>query len=154
MKRWFLLALLCLLTCGGLTTANAQVLMGGHIDYEIWGSRIYVYIEDITNFSEERTGRLRWRMWASEDPWRPERKGYMLTFRPVGRLGPAADHDDLDFSRPWHRPPSGWYYVTFTLEERTFDENGAVLWVLRDAIEFDNRRYFSRWDDDDWPWPF
>jgi hypothetical protein len=152
MKRTYVLSLFCLLVCAGMPVARgAEIFMDGHIDFAVSGSRMHIFIEDITNFSDTRTDRLRIRMWASEDRWHPDRKGRLLTFTRIARLGPFGDFDDVNLSRPWHRPPPDLYYVTITLEERTFNEEGVAEWVIRDAVEFNDRFYFSDWD---WPFPF
>lgn len=152
MKRWFLLSLFGLLLCGA--TAHTQVLMDGYIDYQISGSRMHIFIEEITNYSTTTTDRLRLRAWASEHRWHPNRKGRLIAFSLLPRLLPFEDRDEIHLSRPLHRPRTGWYHITLTLEERTFDEGGNAKWVLHDAIEFHDRVYFRR--SSDWwpPFPF
>lgn len=126
--------------------------MDGYIDYETYGSRMLIFIEELQNYSDVATDRLRLRLWASEDRWRPTRRGRMLAFSLLPRLLPFEDRDFIELDRPWRRPPSGWYYVTITVEERVIDEGGNRTWEIRDAIEFDDRHYFRRsvWP----PFPF
>jgi hypothetical protein len=145
MKRLFLLSLVGLMMCGG-SAARAQVLMRGDIDYATSGSRIRIFIEDITNFGSETTDRLRLRMFASRHHWQPTRPGRLIAFSLFPRLLPLEDREDILLSRPFRRPPSDWYYVTLTLEERTFDESGQVRWEIRDAVSF-GQQYISNFDD-------
>lgn len=149
MKRLFPLLLVAVLL-GSSAPARAEVLMRGHLDYATSPSRIKIYIEDITNFGTETTGRLRLRMFASEDHWREDRPGRLIAFSLFPRLYPGEDREDIVFSRPLRRPSDdGWYYVTLVLEERTFDEEGHAHWVIQDVVSF-GEDYF--YDDSPFPW--
>jgi hypothetical protein len=122
--------------------ARAQVLMDGYIGYDAFRSDVIIYVEDITNFGDTTTERLRLRLWASEDRWTEEYPGRVLA---VARLPKIRAHRDLDrVHRDVHlsRPDTGWYYVTLTLEERVIAEDGTQSWVLHDVVEFSGQRYF------------
>lgn len=124
--------------------AQAQVVMRGDVNYWTSGSRVRVEVEDITNFSDQTTERLRFVLWASEDPWENFDRGRVIALKALPRLGPHRNFDDVRRTMHLYRPPTGWYYVTLTLAERTVDENGKVRWEIRDKVEFDGRHYFSR----------
>jgi hypothetical protein len=85
-------------------------------------------------------------MWASEEDWQPDRKGRLITTGLLPRLKPSAELYGVDVSARLHYPPEGWYYVSMTLEERTFDESGARRWVIRDVVQSDYRYYFEKSD--------
>ena len=149
MKRFFLLSLIAVLL-GSSAPAQAEVLMRGHLDYYTTGSRIRIFIEDITNFSSETTGRLRLRMYASKYHWREDRPGKLIAFSLLPKLLPGEDRDDIVLSRPLRRPhDSDWYYVTLILEERVFDEEGRAQWVIQDIASF-GQDYF--YDESPFPW--
>ena len=136
---------------GAIVGAKAQVLMGGDVDYLIHGSRARVFVEDITNFGTETTGRLRFILWASEDRWQEFDRGRLIGFALLPRLTPGRDLDKVRRTLHFDRPPTGWYYLTLTLEERVLDTEGGAHWEIRDVVEFDGQHYFRRgWS----PWPF
>ena len=153
MKRFRILVLAAVLTMGALTGARAQVLMDGDVDFVIYGSRVRVYVEDITNFGSETSGRLRFILWASEDRWEEFDRGRLVGFALLPRLAPQQDLDDVRRTLHFNRPPTGWYYLTLTLEERVFDTEGQPHWEIRDVVEFDDRHYFRR-GLGHWPFPF
>jgi hypothetical protein len=144
MKRVRLALFVGLLLAGTAIGAKAQVVMRGDVDYWTYGSRVRFEVDDITNLSDQPTDRLRLILWASEDPWEDFDRGRILGLAALPRLGPNQNLDDVHRTTHLYRIPSGWYYVTLTLAERTVDENGLVRWVIRDKVEFDDRRYFSR----------
>src|SRR5688572_4227954 len=132
---------------------KAQVLIHGHVGYEFFRSSVNIYVEDITNFGDVTTDRLRLRLWASEHNWTPEHPGRMLTTTRLPKLKPQHDHDYVRRNTHLNRPPSGWYHVTLTLEERVFAEDGSHYWEIRDVVEFEGERYIR--DDSFHPhWPF
>ena len=150
MKRLPFFLLLALLL-GSVAPARAQVLMRGHLDYSTSPSRIKIYIEDITNFGTETTGRLRLRMFASKDHWREDRPGRLLAFSLFPKLLPGEDREDIVLSRPLHRPSDDdWYYVTLILEERLFDDAGHAYWVIQDIVPFGQDYIY----DNDGPFPW
>ena len=121
--------------------ARAQVLMDGYIDYQIFDSSVTIYVEDITNFGDVTTDRLRLRLWASEHRWSEEFPGQVLATTRLQKIRP---HHDLDYVRrntSLHRPSSGWYHITLTLEERVFADDGTHYWELRDVVEFEGEDY-------------
>ena len=124
--------------------APAQVVMRGDVHYWISNSRVRVDVEDITNFGDQTTDRLRFVVWASEDPWEYYDRGRVLAVVALPRLGAHRNFDDVGRTMRVHRPPTGWYYVTLGLMERKVDENGQVRWVVRDKVEFRGQHYFSR----------
>lgn len=128
--------------------------MRGDIFFDFFGSRAFIYIEDITNFDDRTTDRLRLRLWASKEPWSFDHPGRVLATTRLPRLGAGRDLDDVHKNTRLHHPSStGWYHVALTLEERVVAEDGSRQWEVRDAVEFDGRVYFV---DDDWDpfWPF
>jgi len=148
-----ILLLAILLTLSAAAGSKAQVLMSGDVDFFIHGSRLRVFIEEITNLGDETTGRLRLTMWASEDRWREFDRGRLIGFSLLPRLRPHQDLDDLRRTLHFDRPPTDWYYVTLTLEERVFDDEGNPRWEIRDVVEFDGQYYIRRgWDH--WAFPF
>jgi hypothetical protein len=146
MKRLFLVSLSCSLLCAAICIAQAQPDLSGYTRYTIDGSRIHIEIGELSNPSDARTERLRVRMWASEDDWHWDQKGWQITIAALPRLKPLAELYGVDVSARLHYPPEGWYYVAMTLEERTFDENGARRWVIRDVVLSDYRYYFEKSD--------
>jgi hypothetical protein len=123
---------------------QAQVVMRGDVNYWTYGSRVRFEVDDITNFSDQPTDRLRLVLWASEDPWEEFDRGRVIGLMALPRLNPRQNLDDVHRTTHLYRVPSGWYYVTLVLAERTVDENGQVRWLTRDKVEFDGQRYFSR----------
>lgn len=134
-------------------SARAQVLMDGYIDYQIFDSSVTIYVEDITNFGDATTDRLRLRLWASEHRWAPEQPGRVLA---TTRLQKIRAHHDIDYvhrNTSLHRPSSDWYHITLTLEERVFAEDGTVYWELRDVVEFEDEDYIREHTFNPF-WPF
>ncbi len=121
--------------------AKAQVLMHGHVWYQFFDSSVNIYIEDVTNFGEVTTDRLRLRLWASDNHWKPEHPGRVLATTRLQKLKAHNDHDYVRRNTHLHRPSTGWYYVTLTLEERVVAEDGAKHWEIRDVIEFEGEDY-------------
>jgi hypothetical protein len=138
------LAVFALLLAISTAALNAQVRMEGDVDFAIFGSKIRVYIEDLENLSEERTGRLRLRVWASEERWDEFDRGYLIGAATVSALRGYEDRDHYRKTMSLKRPPSDDYYITITIEERVVDEEGNVTWELHDAVESDDRVYISR----------
>jgi hypothetical protein len=153
MKRHSHVLLALLLVLGGAAGAHAQLVARGDVDLWFYGSRVRIDFEDLTNFSDAQTDRLRFRLWASEDPWRTYDRGELISIGALPRLQPNQNLSDFHRTVHVHRPDDpGWYYLTLTLEERTFDENGQKSWQIRDVVEFDGRRFFRRFS---WfPFPF
>ena len=133
--------------------ARAQLVMRGDINYLTAGSHIHIEMDALTNFGDQTTDRVRFRLWASEDPWRFYDRGHLIAFGRLPRLRAHENISDVHRTVHLYRPSSGWYFVTLTLEERTIDESGQIHWEIRDAVEFDGQEYFSR-DFDGWPFPF
>jgi hypothetical protein len=129
----------------------AQVNMSGHVDYTTYGSRVRLFVEEINNLSDVTTDRLRLRLWASEDHWDPLDRGRLVAFLLLPRLYPYQHLHDVSHRVLLDIPPSGWYHVTLTLEERVIDETGKH-WELRDVVEFDGEHYFRR-NFVGWPFP-
>ena len=144
MKRVRIALFVSLLLAAAAIGAKAQVLLRGDAAYWTYGSRVRIEVDDITNFNDEATDRLRLILWASEDHWENFDRGRILGLTALPRLSPHQNFDSVHRTTHLYRIPSGWYYVTLTLAERTVDENGQVRWVIRDKVEFDGRRYFGR----------
>jgi hypothetical protein len=136
--RFFGLAAALFLFAPGAFAANVQ--MSGHVDYATHGSRVRLYVEEINNFSDMTTDRLRLRLWASEDHWNEFDPGRLIAFFNLPRLYPYQTLDDVHPRVLLNIPPNGWYHVTLTLEERVM-------------VEFDGERYFRR-NFVGWPFPF
>jgi hypothetical protein len=135
---------LLLLAFAVINVKAADVVIRNDVDFALHSSRVTVWIEDLTNFSDERSGRLRWRLWASEDRWDPEVKGHLLSLATLRPLGAHTNREDVRRTRHLRRPhDSDDYYVTLTLEERVRDEDGNSHWEIRDTVEFDDRVYIS-----------
>jgi hypothetical protein len=133
---------------------RAQVRMGGDVDFWTYGSRIRVFVEEITNFGDTTTDRLRFRVWGTKDRDDDFSQGRLFAMGLIPRLRPNETLHDVGRTLHLFRPPSGWYYVTLTLEERTFDEEGQPQWEVRDVVEFDGQYYFRRSDYRYFPFPF
>jgi len=123
----------------------AQVLMRGDIRYDVFGSSVFIYVEDIINFGDATTERLRLKLWASDDPWTEEHPGRVLAVTRLPKLRAHRDFDHVSRYVHLNRPPTGWYHVTLTLEERVFAEDGTFHWELRDVVKFDGRDYFREY---------
>jgi hypothetical protein len=122
-------------------SARAQVLMDGYIGYQFFDSSVNIYVEDVTNFGDVTTDRLRLRLWASEHSWSEEHPGRVLA---TTRLQKIKSHRDLDHVRRnthLDRPSTDWYHVTLTLEERVVAEDGAHHWEIRDVVKFEGEDY-------------
>lgn len=118
--------------------------MRGDASYRVYRDRIRVEVDDITNLGGQTTGRLRWMVWASEDPWDFFDPGHLIAFSLLPRLGPNQNFSNAHRTMGLHKPKTGWYYITVTLEERVRDQNGRMRWVIRDRVEFDDQQYFWR----------
>jgi hypothetical protein len=139
----------------GVVSARAQVFLGGDIGFIFTdhGSRVRLYVEHINNVGDTTTDRLRIRLWGTQDHDDAYFEGRVLSNALVPRVYPHQTFDDLRRTFRLFDPPSGWYYVAVTLEERTFDELGKVHWVVRDAAYLDGQYYFNLHDH--WhPFPF
>jgi hypothetical protein len=134
-------------------SAQAQVVALGDLDLWFYGSRVRIDFEDLANFSDAETDRLRFRLWASEDPWETYDRGEVISIGLLPRLQANQNLSDFHRTVHVHRPDdTGWYYLTLTIEERTFDENGQKRWHIHDVIEFDGLKFFRR---SSWfPFPF
>ena len=154
MKRMKIVLLAVLLTVSAALAGKAQVLMSGDVDFRVYNSRIRLFVENITNLGDETTDRLRLRVWGTKDRDDHFSEGRLLAVGLIPRVFPHDTFHDLRRTLHVFRPPTGWYYVTLTLEERTFDDEGQVHWELRDVVEFDGLQYFSRSGHDHFPFPF
>jgi len=143
MKR-MRVALVIVLLAVAAFGAKAQVVLRGDASYWIHGSDVTVEVEDITNFGDKTTERLRFVVWASKDHWENYDRGRILGLEALPRLGAHANFDGVRRTMHRYDVPNGWYYVTLTLAERIVDENGKVRWEIRDGVEFDERRYLGR----------
>jgi hypothetical protein len=145
---------LLFITALALTTkADAQILMRGDIDYFLSGRHIRVEIDDITNFNETPTDRLRLRVYAVEedDNWSVSRPGRPIAVRALPSLDANENRSHIRRTDHIRIPSTGWYYIVIALEERATDEFGQKIWEIRDAVEFDDLHFFRRpWDF----WPF
>ena len=144
MKRFSLVALTLLFFACAVPAARAQLLMRNDASYRIYGDRIRINVEDITNYSDQTTGRLRFMVWASKDPWDFYDRGRLIAFGLLPRLGPYQNLSDVHRTMDLNKPSTGWYYITVTLEERVRTESGTLRYVIRDKIEFDEQYYFWR----------
>ena len=131
--RAFVLSVL--LFCAIALGAQGQVLMRGDVDYFVVGSRVRIEVEEITNFGETTTDRLRFRLWASRDRWNPSERGRVIAISLLPRLQPHENRHDLHPRVHFHRP-GRWYFVTLILEERTVDSGGNPKWDIRDVVDF------------------
>jgi hypothetical protein len=150
MKRW-MVSLCLLLLAATLNTASAQVLLRGDIDVWSHGSRLRIYSERIVNESTEPTDILRFRVWATDRPWGLLGDKHSLGTVQIGRLGAEQGRWDVYRSTRISWPDRGWWFVTLTLEERAFDQNGKRIWLIRDVVEFDEDWFPGHWDPF-WPW--
>lgn len=152
MKRLGFAALTLLLLACAAPAVQAQVVLRGNASYRIYGDRVRVSVEDLTNLGATTTGRLRLMVWASEDPWEYFDPGNLIAFSLLPRLGPYQNYSDVRRTMSLHKPSTGWYYITVTLEERVL-QDGVYRWVIRDKVEFDDQAYFWR-RPSGWPFPF
>ena len=153
MKRFCLAACALLFLACAVPAARAQLLMRGDASYWVYRDRIRVNVEDITNYSDQTTGRLRFMVWASEDPWEYFDRGRLIAFGLLPKLLPFQNLSDVHRTMDLHKPHTGWYYITVTLEERVLTESGTMRWVIRDKIEFNEQQFFRRFSDS-WYFPF
>ena len=153
MKRIYLTALALLFIVCAVPAAQAQLLMRGDASYWVRGDRIRINIEDITNFSDETSGRLALMVWASEDPWETFDHGQLIAYSLLPKLLPNQNLSDVRRTMAFHKPRTGWYYITVTLQERVRTESGTLRWVIRDKIEFNEQQFFRRFSDS-WYLPF
>lgn len=150
MKRVFV-PLMFVLLVAAFNTAPAQVLMRGDVDVWSSGSRLWVYVEKLENMGDAQTELLRFRVWATEHHWGAPGRKKIIGANLFGRLNPGQDRWDVRRAMHIHRPDRGWWYITVTLEERSYDENGRRIWLIRDVAEFDEV-YFGGWWNPFWPW--
>ena len=134
--------------------AKAQVVLRGDVNYWTYGSHVRVAVENITNFGDQTTDRLRYVLWASKDHWENYDRGRVIALTALPRLGAHRNFSDVNRTMHLYRPPTGWYYVTLTLAERTLDESGKVRWEIRDKVEFDGLHFFTRSSLPPFPFPF
>ena len=149
-RNWMLGAALLFATTLG---ARAQVVMRGYIGFDIFRSDVVIYVENIANFGDTTTDRLRLRLWASDDHWTPQHPGRVLAVARVQKLKAGRDHDYVDREAHFSRPDTGWYRVALTLEERVIAEDGTQTWELRDAVEFYGEYFFREHTFNPF-WPF
>jgi hypothetical protein len=139
MKRWALLLVLA----AGLLSARAQVLIRGDADYDLSRERVRMEAEYVTNYETNRTGLLRFRLWATENPWGHGGDVHALGIRIVAPLKPGQVSRKITRSAHLSEPDAGWWFVTLTLEERVFDPNGKRRWEIRDVFPF-GKGFFGR----------
>lgn len=134
--------------------AQAQVLLRGDVWYAIYGDRFRLEADAFSNYGDQTTERLRFRVWASEDRWETYERGRVIALGALPRLRAEQTRYDLHRTVRIHYPHTDWYYITVTVEERFFDELGKARWDIMDIVEFSGRRYLR--DPDDWwrPFPF
>jgi hypothetical protein len=110
------------------------------------GRRVRLHGYNITNNEEFRTGRLRMRLWATDVPWDSTDFGYILGRTPMLRsLPPNSYYDHISRRVRFRRPPSGYYYLTMSLEERLLNDFGNYEWFIVDHIEFNGLYYFYQY---------
>jgi hypothetical protein len=126
------------------SSAHALVLMGGDISFDRYGERGRVRIDRLVNFEDVKTGRMRVRIWVSEDEyWEDSHRHYAGQFF-LNPVQASSTYHHVRRTVRLRNPSTGWYYVTLTLEERVVGAGGAVTWRLRDTVELDERIYFWR----------
>ena len=153
MKRFCLAAYALLFLACAVPAARAQLLMRGEASYLVYRDRSRVNVEDITNYTDQTTGRLRFMVWASENPWDYYDRGRLIAFVLLPRLLPYQNISDVHRTMGLNKPHTGWYYLTVTLEEQVRTESGTLRFVIRDRLEFNERQYLWR-AGDGWPFPF
>jgi hypothetical protein len=150
MKRLPLLVLF--LSALAAVSAYAQPLMDGYIDYWPSHNHTHVHIDDITNFSDQPTGPLRLRLYATRDAWSADHRGRLLGGKLLGELPPNGHWSHIDRTINISEPNGGWYRITLSLEEKTIKQStGTLFWRVRDAVEFYYETYYGRHSD--WYWP-
>ena len=125
------------------SVAQAQVQMDGNVSYFLFGSKVTVYMEEVQNLSDTKTGTLRIRVYATTDHWDQLERGHLLGSDSLPRLRANSDRFHLRRSMRLHRPDPDWYYVTVVVEERVVDETGSH-WVFRDSRESSDRMLIAR----------
>ncbi len=153
MKRFCIGTFALLFIFGTISAAQAQLLLRGDASYWVYGDRVRVNLEDITNYSDQTTGRLRLMVWASRDRWEYFDRGRLLGYGLLPRLLPGQNLSNVRRTMDLNEPRTGWYYITVTLEERVPTARGGWRWTIRDRVEFDQREYFWR-APEGWPFPF
>ncbi len=136
MKR-FRLPLLLSVLVASLGGASAQVLIRGDADYRV-GSRLRVETDYLVNYESNKTGLLRFRMWATEDYF-GHRNGdiHVMGIRIVAPLQAGQRRANVRRTMHLSKPDPGWWFVTLTLEERVIDAGGKRRWEIRDVFQFD-----------------
>src|SRR5690348_5834337 len=125
MKRFCLSAIALLFVAWVAPSAQAQLVLRGDASYWVRGDRMRVNIEDITNYSDQTSGRLALMVWASKDPWESFDRGRLIGWTSIPRLLPNQNLSDVHRTITINRPSTGWYYITVTLEERVRTESGT-----------------------------
>jgi hypothetical protein len=147
MKRLCLLILLTVFA--GFTSARAQVLMRGDIDWWTYGDRLYMEVEKITNFNDTPTGELRLRLVATLNHYQEWRTGFTLGRRAIKPLAENENRIGIRRKARLHLPDrADWYFITLVLEERVTNSDGTSSWETLDAVEFDDQA----WLQDSWWW--
>jgi hypothetical protein len=132
-------------------SGRAQVQINDDVNYFMTGSRLTVYLEDLENHNDTKTGTLRIRVYASTDHWTESEPGHLLGSNSLPRLGANRDRNHIRRSMKLHRPDSDWYYVTLVVEERVDDETGKH-WEVRDFRESDDRVFIQHYMFSIFPW--
>lgn len=98
-------------------TVNLKI---GRIDNDRWGGR---------------SGTLQLRLWATDSPYDGgEISGYVLAKEILDPLQGGSYRYDIDFWTDYTVPPSGYYYITLTLEEYDNGNWPIVNWVTFDDL--------------------
>jgi len=137
MKRINVPLLILFLTSMTAIGAKAQLLMRGDVDYDLFGSRIRVFVEQIENLNDTPTGPLRLRVILSKHPFDETNRKLVAAATLIPRLQANQRRFHLHPTTHMHLPSADWYYVTVTLDERVTDDSGQRQWITRDQVEFD-----------------
>ncbi len=142
--KGFKVLLIGLLFAITASSAHALVLLNGDISFYRYGERGRVRIDRLVNFEEVKTGRMRVRIWATEDEYWDDSHRHNVGQFFLNPVQAASTYHNIRRTVRLRNPSTGWYYVTLTLEERVVETGGTVTWRLRDTVELDDPVFFVR----------
>ena len=140
-----LLFVLITLGCAAVARAEVRILGNADVSFSQIEPEVSIRLKFLSNRGTETTERLRVLVWASDDRWHHTSDRKVVAVATLPKLKPERTVARLGRRVKVHGR-EGWYYITLTLQERVFDEEGQARWITHQVIELDDIRYIRTRD--------
>lgn len=118
---------------------TSDITFSGEVSWFAGDGKVQLYAERINNLRPSgRSGSLRVRLWASDQPYHPEETfyAYPMAKKGAGRVSGSSAVEYFPSRTSFRAPPAGEWFVTITLEEYNYG------WYIRDYYTFIDPRLF------------